>query len=212
MYTYSLTQAHPWHGIPIGDEFPEVLNVFIEMLPTDTMKYEIDKETGHLMLDRPQQYSNHCPSLYGFVPKTLCLDGVADYAAKKLNRNEQLVGDNDPVDICVLTERPIHHSGIILQAKPIGGFRMIDKGEADDKIIAVLIKDSAYGHFTDIDQVPSGIIDRLRHYFLTYKQSPDSNNPVCEIASIYGKKEAVDVLKLSHQDYKNHFKSFIKGV
>lgn len=210
MYTYRLTQAHPWHGIEIGEKCPEVVNVFIEMLPSDDMKYEIDKESGHMILDRPQQYSNQCPALYGFVPQTLCLDSVAEYAKSQSNKQETVVGDNDPLDICVLSERPIQHSGLVLQARPIGGFRMFDKGEADDKIIAVLVKDSAYGHCNDITDVPIAIINRLKHYFLTYKQSPDLPEPVCEISEVYGKSVAFEVIRRSIADYNTYFQNQIK--
>ena len=77
----ALFKAHPWHGVPIGRNSPELINVYLEMVPSDTIKYEIDKETGHLRVDRPQAYSNICPAMYGLVPQTLCAERVAGRAA-----------------------------------------------------------------------------------------------------------------------------------
>ena len=122
VHHYSLTLAHPWHGIPAGENAPEVLNVFVEMVPTDTVKYEIDKYTGHMKLDRPQKFSNICPSLYGFVPQTICREEVAKFTMERTGERN-IEGDNDPLDICVLTERPINHGSLIVSAIPIGGFR-----------------------------------------------------------------------------------------
>ncbi len=204
MHNYSLTLAHPWHGISVGEESPDIVNVFVEMVPTDTVKYEVDKATGHLKVDRPQKYSNLCPSLYGFIPKTVCNRHVAAYAMERTGRTD-IEGDNDPIDICVLTERPINHGSVILQARPIGGFRLFDGGEADDKIIAILVKDPAYAGYEDISEVPKGIIDRLRHYFLTYKQTPDNNEPACLISHIYGAAEAKEVIRCAVLDYQERF-------
>lgn len=198
--SYSLTLAHPWHGIHAGDEAPAIVNVFVEMVPADTVKYEIDKYSGHLMVDRPQKFSNHCPSLYGFIPQTICQDQVAAFTMQKTGE-KNIKGDDDPLDICVLAERPINHGSIILRAKPIGGFRLFDGGEADDKIIAVLVNDAAYSGYTELSQVPPAIVDRLRHYFLTYKQSPDSSKPNCHISNVYGREESYEVIRRSMSDY-----------
>lgn len=193
-------KAHPWHGISIGSLAPEQLTVFIEIVPTDTMKYEIDKTTGYLKIDRPQQYSNVLPALYGFVPQTYCGDQIARLATERSGKTIEK-GDGDPLDICVLTEREITHGDIILQAIPIGGFRLIDKGEADDKIIAVLKGDAMYGQFTELGQLPEAVVKRLRHYFLTYKTLPDEP-AVMELANIYGQAEAMEVIQASINDYK----------
>lgn len=193
-------KAHPWHGISIGEEAPEIVTAFIEIVPTDTIKYEIDKESGFLKVDRPQKFSNVVPSLYGFIPQTYCDERVAEYACEKTGR-ASIKGDCDPLDICVLTQRTINHSDIILQAVPIGGFRMIDKGEADDKIIAVLKGDEVYEQWKDITDCPAAILNRLKHYFLTYKGIPGTNNPTCEITHTYGKDEAYEVIKRSREDY-----------
>jgi len=200
VHHYSLTLAHPWHGIPAGENAPEVLNVFVEMVPTDTVKYEIDKYTGHMKLDRPQKFSNICPSLYGFVPQTICREEVAKFTMERTGERN-IEGDNDPLDICVLTERPINHGSLIVSAIPIGGFRLFDGGEADDKIIAVLENDAAYSKYTELSEVPTAIVDRLRHYFLTYKQSPDSDYAPIKISHIYGRDEAHEVIRRSMVDY-----------
>ena len=170
------SKAHPWHGVPLGDEAPLVVNAYIEIVPTDTVKYEIDKATGHLRVDRPQKYSNYCPTLYGFVPRTYCGQGIGDFCAQASGRTG-IVGDEDPLDICILTEKVIIHGDILVKARPIGGLRLIDQGQADDKIIAVLLDDPAYGHFRSIKECPETLVDRLKHYFLTYKAFPRENGP-----------------------------------
>src|SRR5512133_2431988 len=101
-------------------------------------------------------------------------------------------GDGDPLDIVVLTEKSIHHGDILVQAVPIGGFRMIDGNEADDKIIAVMAQDEIYQNWKDISDSPLPIIDRLRHYFLTYKDMPGHPRK-CEITHTYGREEAIEV-------------------
>ena len=197
-----ISKPHPWHGIPIGKNVPDKVTAFIEMVPSDTCKYEIDKETGYLMIDRPQKFSNIIPSLYGFVPQTYCGKKVAKFCEEKIGR--PLEGDGDPLDICVFTEREIPHGDILVDARIIGGMRMIDGGEADDKIIAVLAQDEIYD-FDDIKDAPERLINRLKHYFLTYKQIPGEEDAQCEITHIYGADEAKQVLKLSMEDYNDLF-------
>ncbi len=200
----TLYQSHPWHGVPIGSGAPDVLTAYIEIVPSDTVKYELDKVTGHIKIDRPQRFSNICPCLYGFVPQTLCGDEVALLATERTAK-EGIAGDYDPLDICVLTERNITMGKILVQAIPIGGFRMLDQGKADDKIIAVLQEDSVYAAYEDIEDCPKPLINRLRHYFLTYKQDPDQRSPSCEITHIYGREEALDVIRRSQKDYSEIF-------
>jgi inorganic pyrophosphatase len=202
-----LFKSHPWHGISIGDNAPEIVTAFIEIVPTDTVKYEIDKTTGYLKIDRPQKFSNVVPTLYGFIPQTYCDEKVAEYAAMKSGK-QVVKGDGDPLDICVLSEKTITHGDIILQAIPIGGFRLIDKGEADDKIIAVMRSDEVFESWKDISDCTAAVIDRLKHYFLTYKNLPGAERPTCEITHIYGREEAYEVIKRSRADYKN---KFLKG-
>lgn len=143
------------------------------------------------------------PCLYGFVPQTYCDEQVAAFSREKTGRND-ITGDGDPLDICVLSERTFNHGNILCEAKVIGGFRMLDGGEADDKIIAVLKGDQAYGHMEDISDMPQLVIDRVRHFFLTYKDL-DGGAKNVEITHVYGKEEALEVVKRSHTDYMNKF-------
>lgn len=194
--------AHPWHGVSKGNLFPDLLNVYIEITPFDTVKYELDKASGLLKIDRPQKFSNLCPALYGFVPQTYCGSSIANFCMEKTGLSD-IKGDADPLDICVLSERPIQNHNILLQCVPIGGFRMIDKNEADDKIIAVLKDDPIYGHMLDISELPNPILQRLLHYFKTYKLNPESEENKVEIRAVYGSQESKEVLRLAANDYQN---------
>ncbi len=195
--------AHPWHGIPAGESAPDLINAYIEIVPGDTVKYEIDKASGHLKVDRPQKFSSLCPAPYGFIPRTYCGAGIGKLAAVKTSR-PVLKGDGDPLDICVLTEKIFTHGAFLLRARPIGGLLMLDQNEADDKILAVLVDDPAFGHFRDLQDCPAALIDRLRHYFLTYKLVPDAagfrSGPV-EIPQIYGREAAHEVIRKAMADY-----------
>jgi inorganic pyrophosphatase len=201
-------KSHPWHGVNIGEKAPEILTVYIEVVPLDTIKYEVDKASGYLKIDRPQKYSNVIPVPYGFVPQTFCGDRLAAIANEKTLRDD-IVGDGDPLDICVLTEKSIPHGDILAIVKPIGGIRMIDGGEADDKIIAVLKDDMVYSEYNDISELPIGIITRLRHYFLTYKDIPEQTRNT-SIAGVYGHADAMEVIRATMEDYKDYFKKLKK--
>lgn len=196
-------KSHPWHGVYIGEKAPEELTAFIEVVSTDTVKYEIDKDSGYLRIDRPQKFSNVVPALYGFIPQTFCGKKVGEFCSEKTGKKD-IIGDGDPIDICVLTEKNIAHGDLLVNAIPIGGFRMIDGNEADDKIIAVLRNDTVYGHFKDISEVPDIVIQRLEHYFLTYKDMPGEEKDT-EITGSYGAKEAYEVIGLSVEDYNEKF-------
>ncbi|NOX88870.1 MAG: inorganic pyrophosphatase [Calditrichaeota bacterium] len=199
-----LFRAHPWHGVDIGDDAPEIVNAYIEMVPTDTVKYELDKKTGLLKVDRPQRFSSMPPMLYGFIPQTYSADHSANYCNKKTGRND-IKGDKDPLDICILTERPISNSNILVPAVVIGGLRMIDNNEADDKIVAYLRDDMVFRNWEDIQDVPEPLIERLKHYFLTYKDIPGSEKHYTEIAGIYNKEEAYEVIRRARKDYEVNF-------
>jgi inorganic pyrophosphatase len=199
-----LLRSHPWHGISIGQEAPQVVNTYIETVPTDTVKYEIDKKSGFLKVDRPQKYSSICPTLYGFIPQTYCGTGTAEFCRERVGR-PGIVGDDDPLDICVLTEKTISHGDIIVRAVPVGGFRMIDQGQADDKIIAVMHSDGLYSQWRDVGDCPAAFIDRLKHYFLTYKDLPDSSERLCEITHVYDREEALEVIRRARRDYQEKF-------
>lgn len=204
-----LYRAHPWHGVHIGDRAPDVVNAYIEMCPTDPVKYELDKDTGLLKVDRPQRFSSTCPTLYGFIPQTYCAERSGAYCAEKTGR-KGITGDGDPLDICVLTEKPIRKSNVLLRAIPIGGLRMIDGHEADDKIIAVMMDDETFGEMRTIADCPKRLIDRLRHYFLTYKQAPDATDTVCEITHVYDHTEAREVIIRGREDYLRRFHNINK--
>jgi inorganic pyrophosphatase len=192
---YPHATAHPWHGLALGTDAPRVVTAFIELVPTDTVKFEVDKDSGLLRLDRPQRYSSQCPSLYGFLPQTYCGAEVARCAGTDK-------GDGDPIDVCVLTERPIHHANFVVRAIPVGGFCLVDRDEADDKLVAVLEGDAVFGQIRDLSEVPRSLLDRLKHYFLSYKQMPGEVNRKVEIGSEYGVDTAHKVINASRHDYR----------
>ncbi len=209
-----LFKSHPWHGVSPGERAPHVVRSYVEIVPTEAVKLELDKATGHLHVDRPQRFSSMCPTLYGYVPLTYCGKEIAKRCMQrtKLRRVE---GDGDPLDICVLTEKDFAHGDLLLQARPIGGLRMVDKAgskpshkgsspyQADDKIIAVLENDATYGDITDISECPPAVIERLQHYFLSYKRAPGekSKKPTVQIMEVYGAKEAQRVIVAAQADY-----------
>lgn len=195
-------QAHPWHGIPPGEDAPGVVNAYVEIVPTDAVKYELDKPSGHLRVDRPQRFSSFPPTLYGFIPQTFCGDRVGELCRATLGGGAAIRGDGDPMDVCVLTERPAAHANFLVRARPVGGLRMVDGDEADDKIIAVLENDVAYGHIEDISDAPAGLIERLQHYFLTYKQLPQESPRRVEIADVYDRAAALETISRSFDDYR----------
>jgi inorganic pyrophosphatase len=191
-----------------------VVTVYVEIVPSDAVKYEVDKVTGHLKVDRPQKFSNVCPSLYGFVPQTYSGERVAELARRRTGRRA-LGGDGDPIDVCVLSERAFSHGDFLLRGQPIGGLRVIDDDQADDKIVAVLQGDITFGKVEDIGELPRPVVERLEHYFLTYKLTLDPGAPAAtsvkasqtevEIAGVYGRDEAREVITRSLEDYRAHF-------
>ena len=199
-----LFKAHPWHGVDAGADAPASVNAYVEIVPTDAVKYELDKASGHLRLDRPQRFSSFPPTLYGFIPQSFCGERVAERCQQQTGV-EVIRGDGDPMDICVLTEKPAAHGDFFVRARPIGGLRMIDGVEADDKIIAVLESDVAYGHIEDISEAPRGLIERLQHYFLTYKQLPQESPRRIEIADVYNRVEALETITRSFEDYRTRY-------
>jgi inorganic pyrophosphatase len=191
-------RPHPWHGLDLGAESPEIVNAYIEITPFDFIKYEVEKITGYLKVDRPHRTSSQPPSLYGFIPKTYCGDRV-----RVLSPNSKK-GDGDPLDICIISERPINKSEIILSAKVVGGIQMVDHKEADDKIIAILANDNVWKSANSIHDLPDVMIERLRHYFLTYKLIPGEKSKV-QIDSIYDRDHALKVVEASILDYEDEY-------
>jgi inorganic pyrophosphatase len=191
-------RPHPWHGLEPGQDPPRLLNAYIEITPFDRVKYEVDKVTGYLMVDRPQRTSSQPPALYGFSPRTYCGRRVGALCPNVGK------GDGDPLDICVISERPVSRSEVILRAKVLGGLKMIDGGEADDKIIAVLENDNVWGHAEKLDDLPQVLIERLRHYFSTYKLLPGHESEI-SIESIYDVDHAIQVVEAALADYVEEF-------
>ena len=194
----NLFRPHPWHGLEVGPSAPEVVNAYIEITPFDLMKYEVDKISGYLRVDRPQRSSSQPPALYGFVPRTYCAERVA-----RLSPGAER-GDGDPLDICVLSERAITRNDIIVRGRVIGGLQMIDGGEADDKIISVLENDNAWGTARDIRDMPPVLLERIQHYFQTYKMIP-SQPDTARIGSLYPREHALEVVRAAMADYAAHF-------
>ncbi|MHC4947334.1 MAG: inorganic pyrophosphatase [Planctomycetota bacterium] len=191
-------RPHPWHGLDAGPGSPGVVNAYIEITPFDLIKYEVDKVTGYLRVDRPQRSSSQPPALYGFIPRTFSGDRVAALSPGAER------GDGDPMDICVVSERPISRAEILLSAKVVGGLQVLDQGEADDKIIAVLENDNVWGRAADVGDLPDVLIERLRHYFSTYKLVPGSEAAI-RIESTYGHEHACRVVEASLADYEQEF-------
>jgi len=191
-------RPHPWHGLEVGDDPPRRVTAYIELTPFDLVKYEVDKRTGYLRVDRPQRTSASPPALYGFIPRTYCAERVAALSptAKR--------GDGDPLDICVISERPIARAEVILSARVVGGLQMVDAGDADDKIIAVLASDAIWGGATRMADVPAPLVERLRHYFLTYKLVPGTPSHV-SIESVFDAAHAERVISAAMEDYAAHF-------
>jgi inorganic pyrophosphatase len=194
-------RPHPWHGLSAGPDVPRVVHAYIELTPFDSVKYEIDKETGYLRVDRPQRYSSQPPALYGFIPRTYCGPRVAELSSDAAEE-----ADRDPLDICVLSERPISRAEVLLNARIVGGLRMIDDAEADDKIVGVLDNDAFYEDVQDITDLPDVLVERLRHYFTTYKTAPTAEQSHhVEVDEIYGRERAFEVIEASMKDYDEQF-------
>lgn len=172
------TIKHPWHGISYGPDAPKVVNAIIEISEGSKCKYEIDKETGLLRLDRVIYSSFHYPVNYGFIPQTLGQD-------------------NDPLDILVLCSEPIQPLCLV-EAKVIGNMQMIDSGQMDDKIVAVVAGDPAVSHYNSIDALPSHFISVLRNYFEQYKVL---ENKVVKIDDFQGQDLAFEIINEAIQFY-----------
>lgn len=190
-------RAHPWHGVATGKNPPRFLTAYIEITAHDGVKYELDKESGLLKVDRPQLHSSLPPMLYGFIPRTYCSARVAAMAGVAK-------GDGDPLDVCVFSERPITQSDILLPCRVIGGLTLLDKGEADDKILAVLDNDPYWTQATDLAHLPELLLKRVEHYFLTYKQSPGAVEQI-QINRRYDAATADTVVQAAMADYEEEF-------
>ena len=191
-------RPHPWHGVEVGPNPPDIVTTYIEICPFDLVKYEVDKVSGYLRVDRPQITSSQPPTLYGFIPRTYCGERVG-----RLMKGAS-IGDGDPLDICVLSERPITRADILLSARVVGGLPMLDAEEADDKIIGVLERDPVWGDVRELDELPGTLIDRLVHYFETYKRTPVDEHRV-RIGPPYDRAHAHRVIQAAVEDYRAEF-------
>lgn len=188
-------RPHPWHGLEIGREPPLYVNSYIEITPFDLIKYELDKNTGYLRVDRPQRTSSQPPALYGFIPRTYCGERISALCPGAER------GDGDPLDICVLSERPISRCEVIVPSRVVGGIQLLDRGEADDKIIAVLEGDFMWSSVAEFTDLPDILVERLQHYFSTYKLVPGASRQI-EVQQVYGVEHAGKVVEAAIADYR----------
>jgi len=202
---YYRWRPHPWHGLDVGPDPPRVVHAYIEITPFDVVKYEIDKVTGYIEVDRPQRTSSLPPTLYGFIPRTYCGERVKALSPSALR------GDADPLDICVISERPLTRSEVLLSARVVGGLQAIDGGEADDKIFAVLENDEFWRHANDVSDLPSILVERLRHYFATYKMEPGGNS-LMEIKGVLSRDQALRVVAAAMADYEEAYGGQDRGT
>lgn len=177
-----MSKNHPWHDISFGEESPQIVQAIIEISRGSKAKYEVDKESGLLKLDRVLHAAFYYPINYGFIPKTLA-------------------GDNDPLDILVLSQIDFEPLSIVT-AKVIGVMRMIDKG-IDDKIIAVCQNDISVSHINSLEELPPHLMSEIKHFFEQYKKLEQTTVKVDEF---YGKEKAYEIINESINEYKNKFK------
>ncbi|XP_031130512.1 soluble inorganic pyrophosphatase PPA1-like [Ipomoea triloba] len=179
--------AHPWHDLEIGAEAPNIVNCVIEITKGSKVKYELDKKTGLIKVDRILYSSVVYPHNYGFIPRTLC-------------------EDNDPMDVLVLMQEPVI-PGAFLRARPIGLMPMIDQGEMDDKIIAVCADDPEYRHYTDINQLPPHRLAEIRRFFEDYKKN---ENKIVAVNDFLPSGKAVDAIQYSMDLYAEYILHTLK--
>jgi len=191
-------RPHPWHGLEVGPNPPHVVHAYIEITPFDLIKYEIDKKTGYMWVDRPQRTSSQPPTLYGFIPRTYCGRRVKELSPKSER------GDGDPLDICVISERPMNRSEVILSARVVGVLQAIDGGEADDKVIAVLENDPFWKNVENVNELPRVLVNRLEHYFSTYKLIPGGSSQM-SIEEVYDREYALKVVRAAIEDYEETY-------
>src|SRR5262245_8731437 len=182
-----MTVSHPWHGVPPGDQAPRIVNAVIEIPQGSRAKYEIDKESGLLKLDRIIYSSFYYPCNYGFIPKT-----YGD--------------DKDPLDILVITSQPVQ-ALCLMEAKVIGVMQMIDNGDADDKIIAVAANDPSVRHYNNIEEIPKHFFDELRHFFEEYKRL---ENKTVQVNEFGDKTAALTIIEDAFKQYKENFGHLVK--
>ena len=173
---------NPWHDVSMGENSPEMVNGIVEIPKGSRAKYELDKDSGMLILDRVLYSSVYYPSNYGFIPQTYC-------------------DDNDPLDILIISQIEVVPMCIV-QAKVIGVMRMLDNGEADDKIIAVAAHDMSVNYINDISELPPHAIKETRSFFEDYKKL---ENKEVVIEDFQDRKAAYEIINQSVVDYNNKF-------
>lgn len=171
-----------WHDVSLGNKVPEQFNVIIEIPRGSLNKYEIDKETGMIALDRVSHTAQHFPFDYGFAPKTLWDDG-------------------DALDVIVLTTEPLF-PGVLVKVRPVGLMNMVDSGDADDKVIAVPVDDPRWAQVEDIGDVNQHTLKTIQHFYENYKKLQDKE---VVVPGFKGKEEAYAATKRSVELYKNKF-------
>lgn len=173
-----------WHDVPLGENVPNEINVIVEIPKGSHNKYEIDKETGMIKLDRANYSDAAFPFDYGFAPQTLW-------------------EDSDPLDVIVLSTYPLH-PGILVAVRPVAVMEMIDGGESDYKVIAVPVEDKRWEDVQDLGDINKHTLKEFQHFFETYKLLKGKPAPV-EIRGIKGKAEAIEAVQKSVQIYKEKF-------
>lgn len=174
--------AHPWHDVQIGYKAPAIANAIIEIPKGSKAKYEIDKETGFVKLDRVLFSSVHYPANYGFLPRTYW-------------------GDGDPLDILVISQVDLI-PGSICESKIIGAMQMVDGNDDDDKLISVAANDPAYNFLNDVSELPKHVLDEIRNFFETYKRL---ENKTVVVHNILNAHKAHEMVLQGLEGYKNHF-------
>jgi inorganic pyrophosphatase len=172
-----------WHDIDIGENAPDEVNVIIEIPSGSRDKYELDKKTGLIMLDRVLETSMSYPGNYGFIPKTVC-------------------EDKDPIDVIILTHSALY-PGILVKARPVGMLDMVDDGEQDEKILAVPVDDPRFKEIRDLKDVPKAFLDEIHHFFKRYKEVRGSSVKIGDWGNARKAKKAIkDSIKLYNEQYK----------
>ena len=174
---------NPWHNVSYGENVPNVVNGIIEIPKGTRAKYELDKDSGLLLLDRVLYSSVYYPANYGFIPQTYC-------------------DDKDPLDILIVSQIDVVPLCIV-PAKVIGVMRMLDGGEADDKIIAVAAGDPSVNHINDISELPKHFISEIRSFFEDYKKL---ENKTVQVEEFENATIAKQILQKAIEDYNKMFK------